>query len=311
MGLSVCMDMSSVVLNRRFLIESPLREVVIAMEEQSRVSYPEEVCGFLCIGEGGVLEYEPCENESRDRESHCLVSSKQYLEIERRLEVEGKEVVAFFHSHCNGIARASDLDLEFIRGLARVGYGFSLENKREEKKETKREEKIEEKRETKAGTWFRYESEFRAPLLGRRFVYGIYDCYTLVRDYYQKEWGYSVRYQDYPYRWWQARSQAQREAGSGKRKTNELFLDHLKNPEDWGLKRLENTGLKCGDILLFWVAGRSPNHLGIYQGEGLFLHHLEHRLSTLDRYDSFWQARCHSVYRLKRTGKGVKKARNR
>ena len=40
------------------------------------------------------------------------------------------------------------------------------------------------------------------PYVGREFVHGVVDCYSLVRDWYAREWGIELRDYDRRDQWW-------------------------------------------------------------------------------------------------------------
>lgn len=116
-------------------------------------------------------------------------------------------------------------------------------------------------------------SNYIAPLVGRQFVHGVLDCYSLIRDYYQQELGISIK--DYPREpeWW--------------RKGQNLYQDFF---EDAGFSRVSLEGLQPHDVIFMRLASKADNHGAIYLGNNQILHHPMTRLSSRDVYGkgSYW-----------------------
>jgi cell wall-associated NlpC family hydrolase len=115
-------------------------------------------------------------------------------------------------------------------------------------------------------------SGFELPYVGRQFVHGIIDCYTLCRDWYNKEWNLNLR--DYERRdeWWY--------------KGENLYLDNFKKE---GFHEIKVSDLVVGDALLMQLQSPVPNHAAIYLGDNVVLHHVQGRLSSRDVYGGYYQ----------------------
>ena len=114
----------------------------------------------------------------------------------------------------------------------------------------------------------------------RPYIYGQYDCYSLIRDYLLRENGIALN--DYP-----------REAyslGSGKN------IFEVQAPEE-GFVKVENTTLQAGDILVFNLPSTTLQHSAVYIGNGQMLHHLPPGLSCREAYSEKWEKRTSSVWR--------------
>ena len=116
---------------------------------------------------------------------------------------------------------------------------------------------------------------YKPPLLGRQWVWGITDCWSLVRDWYKKEKNIVLRDWQRP-------------------KTPE---DFLKNPmfescaEATGFRMLcKDEKLEIGDLLFMSIMSAGLNHVAIYLGDDV-LHHLTDRLSCREQY-SEWLQKC-------------------
>ena len=103
--------------------------------------------------------------------------------------------------------------------------------------------------------------------MGREFVHGVVDCYSLCRDWYGRERG--LKLQDYDRRdqWW--------EHGQN------LYLENF---EKEGFHKIPVEQLQSGDALLMQLVSPVPNHAAIYLGDSQILHHVQGRLSSRDVY---------------------------
>ena len=116
---------------------------------------------------------------------------------------------------------------------------------------------------------------YRPELCGRPWVWGITDCWSLVRDWYKQE--KNIELIDYE------RSMTPEEFLE-----NPLFEKYAKNT---GFRELANDeALKKGDVLLMSILHPTLNHVAIFLGD-MVLHHLADRLSCKEPY-SEWLLKC-------------------
>jgi proteasome lid subunit RPN8/RPN11 len=210
------------------------------------VDAPRECCGLLVALADGIV-YWPCRNRWPGPNQFDL-----HPEDWANAEDHG-EIIAVVHSHINQSAEPSVAD--------RIGC------------------------EASGLPWFviahpsgdvrRIEPcGYQVPLIGREFVYGVFDCFTLIRDYYREHLGILISdFGGYDWEFW--------------KKGQDLYGERFAAA---GFMRIDEPELQEHDVLLLQVAG-SPvaNHAAIYLGGNMILHHLQDRLSMRAPYGGIWQ----------------------
>jgi proteasome lid subunit RPN8/RPN11 len=107
-------------------------------------------------------------------------------------------------------------------------------------------------------------------LLERPFHHVYYDCYSLIRSYYYQEKGITLK--DYPREddWWVL----------GENMYEDLFRDA-------GFSEVTTSGIEVGDVVFMKINSNTINHAGVYVGDDNILHHLNGRLSRIDKYSTW------------------------
>ncbi len=103
------------------------------------------------------------------------------------------------------------------------------------------------------------------PLLGRPYIYGELDCYTLVRDYYQ-----SVLQIELP---------LPPEYVGLSAASMDLIAHNFMSR---GFQAVEIP--EEHDVIVMACNSETPNHLGVFVAGRYILHHCEHRVSSKDAY---------------------------
>lgn len=119
-----------------------------------------------------------------------------------------------------------------------------------------------------------------APLIGRVFSYGVLDCYRLARDYYKQELNIDLKDFDRNGEWWH----------SGE----DYMLERL---EEADLIVVDQKDMQPHDLIFMQVGANVANHVAIYLGNGIILHHVMRRLSCREVYGGFWEKHTRVVTR--------------
>jgi cell wall-associated NlpC family hydrolase len=214
--------------------------------------FPKESCGFIL--RNGT--YHPCKNISHKPETTFAISPEEYAR---------HEVRAIVHSHPFGSAALSVTDREAHRASGKEWIVIGMSGD-----------------EITTASYPAIKGVL--PLEGRSFVFGVTDCYTLVRDYYEQEMGIILR--DF-----------YREDGFWKR--GQAIYDE--NYVEAGFHKVAGSPVP-GDLLVLRIGAPKPNHGAIYLGSGMILHHLQGRLSGKDLYSDYFRKNTIHILRHKDAG---------
>ncbi|MFL9933621.1 C40 family peptidase [Paraburkholderia sp. RL18-103-BIB-C] len=221
---------------------------------------PRECCGVIVREAFGALTYLACTNLAQ-RTEHFIIDGADYARAE-----DTGEVVAIVHSH---VYEPPEPSLADRTGIERSKLPWLIVNH-------------------PLGTHRVIRPEgFSAPLLGRPFVHGVHDCYALVRDYYATQ---GVSLNDYPRSWgWWDDPQ-----GPDLYRENfaiEGFVQIATGFDDARAKLREH------DLILMQIRAPRENHMAVYLGNSVILHHLIGQTSRREVYQEFYQRRTTAVLR--------------
>ena len=221
--------------------------------KQAKEEFPRESCGLVVVIKG-KRRYFACKNIAETPYEHFVLDPNDYAEAQDK-----GEIIAVVHSHPKTNHAPSPADRV---ACEKTGLPWHVVNPNTE-------------------LWGYCEpSGYELPYVGREFVHGIIDCYTLCRDWYSKELVLNLR--DYERRddWWH--------------KGQNLYLDNFKRE---GFHEIKEEELRFGDALLMQIESPVPNHAAIFLGENLVLHHVQGRLSSRDVYGGYYQKNTAKVLR--------------
>lgn len=122
-------------------------------------------------------------------------------------------------------------------------------------------------------------------LTGKIYHHADANCYSLVRDYFKDNFSIDLRNYAIPSDW----------------DSDQINLiediyqrEGFEKVADWTLK-----DLRPGDVLCTAIHAANPNHLCIYVGDNLILHHPYGQLSRTDMLRDFWRMTTCYVVRHK------------
>ena len=237
------------------------------VKERGIANYPNEACGLIYADEKGKPHYVECKNVSDEPQHNFLIDPNEYLEVEKL----GK-VVACWHTHCEVAPLASDPDKQgckntqvpwFIGAVFKDGVNYRFEGL----------------------SLVEVDDGYEAPLVGRVYSFGTFDCFSLVRDYYRREM--QIELHDVPRteRIWESEPNY-----LANRAANDFEFIRLSDCDE----------LQRGDLCFIETGKKGADHIGIYLGDDKILHQTRSRLSRIDIYGgSYWYERTTSRWRHK------------
>ncbi len=209
---------------------------------------PRESVGVLIVIKGKE-QYYPCNNLSTYSQQCFILDPEDYVKADAL-----GEITAIVHSHPVTPPSPSQADKV---SCEQSGLKWHIVNPKTE-------------------TWGYCEpTGYKPPLIGRQWVWGVTDCWSLVRDYYKENKNIILRDWERP-------------------TTPEEFI---KNPmfekcaADTGFAELRpEDKLQNGDLLFMSILANGLNHVAVFI-DGDVLHHLADRLSTKEPYNQ-WLLKC-------------------
>ena len=220
----------------QLIMSAPQREDVKAkIRAYTQMEWPYEACGFIVRAAGNRLLVMPSRNLALDRLHDFKTCGDDWEAAE-----EKGEIVAIWHSHPNGKPELTNADKTSCETLQIPFLVLAWP----------------------ANLFGYYEpSGWIHPLLGRPFVHGLLDCYSVVRDHYRIELG--IQLPDFPRDddWWL-------------RKEN-VIMDNLVAA---GFKVIHKGQppadlLRRHDGLVIAMNHGIGNHCAVYLGDFMILHH--------------------------------------
>ena len=209
---------------------------------------PKESVGVLIVIKGKE-QYYPCNNLSTYSQQCFILDPEDYVKADAL-----GEITAIVHSHPVTPPSPSQADKV---SCEQSGLKWHIVNPKTE-------------------TWGYCEpTGYKPPLIGRQWVWGVTDCWSLVRDYYKEQ--LNIQLLDY-----------QRPTTPQDFLDNPLFEQYA---ERTGFRELnKDEKLQKGDVLLMSILHPTLNHVAIFLGDEI-LHHLADRLSTREPYNE-WLLKC-------------------
>lgn len=90
------------------------RQVLETLIAEAAGAQPRECCGIL-LGEGGhITGAMPAANVHPHPETHFEIDPQALIDVHRAARAGGGQVLGYYHSHPNGLARPSETDVAMI-----------------------------------------------------------------------------------------------------------------------------------------------------------------------------------------------------
>ena len=205
---------------------------------------PKESCGLL-IDIKGKEKYFACKNLSNWSNQCFIIDPVDYAKAE-----DTGKILAVIHSHPTTQPIASQADMISCEDSK---LPWHIVNPKTEQ-------------------WGYYEpSGYKPPLIGRHWVWGVTDCWALVRDWYKETKGIILRDWERPIT------------------PEEFIADPMFERCAWrtGFRQLRpEEKLENGDLLFMSILTTGLNHVAIFI-DGDVLHHLADRISCREPYNEW------------------------
>lgn len=229
--------------------------------EHGLEEFPREACGLILV-ENGEQVYHRCKNLATKPEDQFKMDPLDYAAAEDR-----GEIVAVAHTHPNGPPNPSDGDRvmceasglpwhvvaihEDLGSLGPVGVGYCEP------------------------------CGYKPPLVGRPFLFGILDCFTLIKDYYKETLNIDIPEFDRTDGFWD--------------RDEDLYMQGY---EKAGF--VEVPHVRLHDVILMQIRSKEvANHGAVYIGDTMILHHLYGKLSSRDIYGGYFREATRKFLRHK------------
>tara|TARA_R100000231_G_scaffold2759_1_gene5021 strand:+ start:1766 stop:2473 length:708 start_codon:yes stop_codon:yes gene_type:complete len=205
---------------------------------------PKESVGLL-LNIKGKKRYYPCQNLSITSHQEFILNPEDYVKADNL-----GDIIGIVHSHPICSPEPSQADRVSCEKSNLPWYIVNPESEE----------------------WSYLEPNgYKAPLIGRKWVWGVTDCWSLVVDWYKQEKGIELK--DY----------------ERNMTPDEFLFDPLFESYAWrtGFRELRpEERLKKGDVLLMSIMYPTLNHVAIFLGD-MVLHHLADRLSCREPYSAW------------------------
>lgn len=232
------------------------------LKEYALNKWPNEAVAILTFdkitGESNIIF---CENVARNKKTTFAIKDNIYLK--EKLQ-ENKHLI-IFHSHCDTSfnKKINNFSEEDIKKSEESGHQFLLYN-------------------TSTDYWNFYEPKTYEPppLLQRPFVQGLWNCYTLGKDYFKIKKNIILDYFFLP------------------ENADVYNFDTIdKNFYNQNFSEVNFDDIKEGCCLLFKIGNKTrySNHIGLYVGENKFIHHSINKLSMNQQLNNSYINRIHKI----------------
>lgn len=234
------------------------------IKEEAKKAFPKECCGFIYLDKTSYkFDVFPCKNVAEQKNNNFTISPNDYL----RCSYLG-QIIACYHSHSNDNTEFSEIDKD---NSNKYEMHYILYNVKQD-----------------IFNFYTPNSE-KNPYIGRPFILGVSDCFTLVQDYAKKERNINLQFPRnvlYP--------KDLKEIGA-LYEENFIANGFIKLTKDVELKKDD------GLMMIFpAISEKYPTHAAVYIGNGMILHQPFNSFSCVNIYDNFYKK--HTSYVLRYGG---------
>ena|SRR3990167_2025294 len=233
--------------------------------------FPNECCGLIVFNDQYFTI--KCENQSKSPSEHFLIS----IEETEAAKKQGS-LVGYYHSHPKGDSMISELDKYVSERLNIFCVTYNA----------------------KMDSFYQYKPQnYEVPLANRPFFRGVFDCYTLVRDYYNRN--LNITLEEMP---------DETTVALNEMDNNFLeFYNKFSARPNYYLDFLTRNGFrkvaerKMHDLILLKTSVIPyPIHCAVYLGGNQILHQPNKKLSCVTHLDNFYLSRVlHTLRHVKLT----------
>lgn len=219
-------------------MKSVHRDLFLPIQNHAKAAYPNESIGYVLDGhiQDGMVygEYLPLDNVAENPRSYSKVSRADMEKYHGR-------VTALVHSHPDDHPCPSEMDMRVQLSLAKPCLIVSTNG-------------------SACYPPFAWGDQLGVrDLEDRPFRSGVTDCFAAIRDWLRVNTPVTIDEQPRSWGWW--------------KDGQSLYMTYEKN----GFRRLsaeESQAPQIGDCFIVAMRSETPNHGGVYLGEGKIYHHL-------------------------------------
>ena len=242
------------------------KQIESAIKQFAEQDYPNESCGVI-TKVGKKLVAVRCDNVADQPEHRFVIATEEY-----RQHLDNGDVYGIWHSHVNESSAPSTTDIAACNATGVDWFIIAIHSNDD-------------------GLFIFSEIEHVAPqdieegYLERPYIYGVKDCFTLTRDYYQKEFSITIDF----------RAEGYPELLDWEQQGINMLVNSYKEA---GFVSLINEEAVDGDLFLIKISPTVTDHIAVYIGDDRILHHCMGRLSRTDVYGGgFYQK--HTTHHLR------------
>lgn len=236
-----------------------------AMQIAGAENYPNEACG-LVVKVGKKSRILSFDNVAENRRWQFRISAADFATAS-----DMGEVIGVWHTHCDIPETPSDADRAACEASEVTWYILSVR-------------RAEEGAFGFSDVHVLNAEGFEMPYLERPYVFGVFDCYSLVSDYYRRE--FDIQLGNYPH------------IDNWSKLGYNFFMDNFARE---GFVVLIDQEPQTGDVFLIQSESTVPNHIAVYLGDEVILHQTHGRLSRRDIYGGYWAK--HTSHHLRHKSK--------